>query len=340
MARAVAALKPGWMVLRQCGLGTSAQAPARARCALVHPRVGIALLDIMPDRSTPEPVERLRRALDQLEFKAIFGGSPPIIYRRLAPGQLPELGIVLATAFAAEAPLALDGGDAWVGGALRALAALAPEPDGALTQVAEPRGPERPSAARMEPEARAPQRQARPVRASAVLCGCLVASTLGGVLLLPGKGSRMVRTEAGTPPPPLLDPVAVPVLPLPGPRLRQPTPLTKRPSPAPEGASTTAPVPATARQPPSASDAPPPVTERLSTRPLAAPALPEQPAVLGMADAPRPAHHLSRSISVTVRPRDETAVDAHCQSIIVTAQLGEEPSDADRAYLRRGCPRR
>ena len=297
------------MAVTRCGFGAPSEPPARVRCALVHPRVGIALLDIIPDRPTPEPVERLQCALEQLEFRAIFGGWPPIVYRRLALGQLSELGIVLATAFASEAPLALAGGDAWVGGALRALTALAPDVEGAPAQVAEPRGPDRPNAAHKAPEARAPRRAGRPVGVPAVLCGCLVALALGGVLLLPGKESRLVRTEAVAPPPPILGSVAVPALPLPGRRLEQPTP-----------------VPASAQPPSASGTAPPP-----------APALPQQP---GVREPTRPAHRSLRSITTLTRPRDRNEADERCQIIILKTQLGEEPSDADRVYLRRGCPRR
>ncbi|MBV8702503.1 MAG: hypothetical protein JO118_02230 [Acetobacteraceae bacterium] len=301
--RAVAGLQPGWMVVSRCGFGVPSEPPARVRCALVHPRIGVALLDIIPDRLTPEPAERLRRALDQLEFRAIFGGWPPIVYRRLALGQLSELGIVLAAAFAAEAPLALAGGDAWVGSALRALTAIAPDPDGAPTQVEEPHGPDHPNATHLAPEARVPRRAGGRVGVPAVLCGCLVALALAAVLLLPGKESRVVRTEAVAPPPPILGSVAVPMLPLPGRPLEQPTPVS----------ATT--------QPRFASDtAPPP-----------APALPEPT---------RPAHRSSRSITALPRPRDQNEADERCQSIILKAQLGEEPSHADRAYFRRGCPRR
>ncbi|MBV8869676.1 MAG: hypothetical protein JOY65_09705, partial [Acetobacteraceae bacterium] len=210
--------------MTRCGFGASSEPPARVRCALVHPRIGIALLDIIPDRPAPEPIERLRRALDRMEFRAIFGGWPPIVYRRLTLGQLSELGIVLAAAFAAEAPLALAGGDAWVGGALRVLTGLAPDLDGAPTQAAEPRGPDHANATHRAPKPRPPPRARRPLGVPAVLCGCLVALALGGVLLLPGKGTRSVRTEAVAPPPPILGSVAVPMLPLPGRRLEQPMP--------------------------------------------------------------------------------------------------------------------
>ena len=111
------------------------------------------------------------------------------------------------------------------------------------------------------------------------------------------------------------------------------------PIPAPEGAGTTAPVPAIDRPPP-ATDTTLPATARISMRPLAPLALPEQPPVPGMTEAPRPAHQLSRSIPVTVRPGDRNETDEHCRAITVKAQLGEEPSDDDRAYLRRGCARR
>ncbi len=224
MSRAIASLQPGWMVLTHCAFGSPAEPPARVRYALVHPKVGVALLDVVPDRPAPEPVERLRRALEALGFRAIFGGWPPIVYRRLAPGQLPDLGIALAAAFALEGPLTLGGGDAWVGGVLRALTTLPEQAGDAPALVAEPRGRDRSDEAHAGPAVRVPRREAKPIPVRALMCGCLVVSALGGTLLLPSKPWWPGRTEPATPSAPLpdLDLVAVPVRPLPVPATAQP----------------------------------------------------------------------------------------------------------------------
>ena len=300
MRRAVASLPPGWMMLSHCALGLATEPPARVRYALLHPKVGVALLDIVPDRPTPEPVERLRRALDRSEFRAIFGGWPPIVYRRLAPGQLPELGIVLATAFAFEVSLALDGGDAWVGSVLRALTARPADADPAPARVSEPRGPDGPGDVDARPDARGLRRKGKPIGAQAVLYGCLIVSALAGVLLLPGKEARLIRTERAAPPAPLpdLDVVTIPVLPPPGLPAAQHAASAVAPALAPDEM---------------------PVPERAS------------PAAARASTRPRP---------IAVGPSDGNALNERCQSIILKAQLGEEPSDADRAYLRRGCARR
>jgi hypothetical protein len=47
----------------------------------------------------------------------------------------------------------------------------------------------------------------------------------------------------------------------------------------------------------------------------------------------RPPHETAREASLS----SNDAVTARCRAITIRVQLGEEPSDAERAYLRRGC---
>jgi hypothetical protein len=67
---------------------------------------------------------------------------------------------------------------------------------------------------------------------------------------------------------------------------------------------------------PSHQDTPPPVT-RQQLRP--------------------PKLRLPRTVSAGTEHISSPVVGQRCRSIILRAQLGEEPSDADRVYLRRGC---
>jgi hypothetical protein len=67
---------------------------------------------------------------------------------------------------------------------------------------------------------------------------------------------------------------------------------------------------------PSHQDTPPPVT-RQQIRP--------------------PKLRLPRTVSAGTEHISSPVVGQRCRSIILRVQLGEEPSDADRVYLRRGC---
>ena len=58
LLRAVADMEPGWTVLRDCALAQGAR--ARVRYALLHPNIGIALLDTLPGATTPGARNRLR----------------------------------------------------------------------------------------------------------------------------------------------------------------------------------------------------------------------------------------------------------------------------------------
>src|SRR3712207_2068299 len=80
LLRAVADMSPGWTVLRDCALADGDHgALAPVRYALLHPDIGIALLDILPGTTTPGAPDRLRRLLDAAGFRSAFGGYPPIV---------------------------------------------------------------------------------------------------------------------------------------------------------------------------------------------------------------------------------------------------------------------
>lgn len=50
-----------------------------------------------------------------------------------------------------------------------------------------------------------------------------------------------------------------------------------------------------------------------------------------------PAVRLSPVPSIPIKRAVARAADEHCRAIVLKVQLGEEPSNADRAYLRQGC---
>jgi len=101
----------GWHVLRDCPLG--GPGGVVLPYALLHPGMGVALLDLAPHR-TPGAEALLRQRLDATRFSAIFPGSLPVAHLVLPPERLPDLPQVLDAAFGRLPPLALAGGDSWV----------------------------------------------------------------------------------------------------------------------------------------------------------------------------------------------------------------------------------
>jgi hypothetical protein len=114
-------LGPGWLVLRDCRIGPGGARPT----VLMHPARGVAVLDILPS-NTPGAVEALRARLAAARFPAIFAGHLPMVHLQVAPRRMPLLPSLLDDAFAAQPPLRLPGGNAWVGVAARTLTAEQP----------------------------------------------------------------------------------------------------------------------------------------------------------------------------------------------------------------------
>jgi hypothetical protein len=85
------------------------------------------VLDILPSR-TPDAAEAVRARLYAARFPAIFAGHLPVVHLQATSRQMPFLPSLLEDAFAAQPPLSLPGGDAWVGVAARALTAEHPVP--------------------------------------------------------------------------------------------------------------------------------------------------------------------------------------------------------------------
>ncbi len=117
-ARAVpelAGLGPDWVLVAGARLGADP-----IDMVLLHPRLGVALLQVAP-RWTIDAPGRLRQRLDQARFGAIFNGHLPVVHRMVTPRDLPDLPRLLAEGFAGQPPLDLPAGDAWMRVVHRAL---------------------------------------------------------------------------------------------------------------------------------------------------------------------------------------------------------------------------
>src|SRR5690242_17573783 len=134
LARVVSAMRPGWILLRDCVLaGRHAEAASRIRYVLLHPQVGIVLLDVLPAPRTPNAVDRMRRMLHASGFVVEFGDCPPILHLHLPAEGLTDLGQRLAWLFGQQLPLALRGNTAWPGAVRQLLTAPAIRPAGSAT---------------------------------------------------------------------------------------------------------------------------------------------------------------------------------------------------------------
>ncbi len=424
-------MQPGWIVLGSSAVADGTRLSVPIRYALVHPRVGVALLSIMPDPITPDAPERLRQLLGVMQFRANFGGWPPILYRHLPPGELPRLAGWLGGGFAREAPLRLRGGDAWVGVALRALTTSAAESaadppacsfrkgTGRGLGLVRPVSPVRPAS--------------RSRTARIVFWAYLLVPAICGGVLLSGRSGWLSGFRGPAPPPtlaarmpasgghvvadsiatvdvsarakltaqaqpsedkPVTQPTVTVDVPAPPPTpAAQPTvtvDVSAPPQPARNLAARTRPsgdravttlgptvdgpaspaAPAQVAEAPvrpasptaqialpersgaqpaippdaSATPAPPPVATTHESGTQGPPTAqlyvvrpaPEQAAPPRMAASAILAHRLSRAPIAAAR-RGPDGVDEHCRAIILKVELGEEPSNADRAYLRHGC---
>lgn len=189
LLEAVAEMDPGWTVLRDCALADDDQgARARVRYALLHPDTGIALLDLLPGATTPGAPDRLRKLLDSVGFRSAFGGYPPIVYLCMPSRSLSGLGVLLVREFDLLSPLALVGGDAWVG-AVQGV--LTTEPPLHVPEHAEPVATApfaaRPDGSRVG-KGRFTQRPDSGFRGLAAFWGVVALAFGGGALVLHGLG--------------------------------------------------------------------------------------------------------------------------------------------------------
>lgn len=102
----------GWRTLRNDPAAQASMPPVDASLTFAHPDLGVALVDMAPDRAA-DPVERLRRRLEALETRPAFATELPIVYLPLTSADLWRLNIILDSAFASPAPVPGEG-NGWV----------------------------------------------------------------------------------------------------------------------------------------------------------------------------------------------------------------------------------
>ena len=294
----------GWVALRNCPVGGDGP---RVGLALLHPHVGVALIGTDPQLT--DAATRLRHSLDARRFSAIFSGWPPIVQISSA-GLRDGSGAFLAAAFAAQPPLALAGGDAWMATAHAALEAELPvaAPDRCLG-AGERRGPS-------------------PLRIAVVTAATAVASAVAlalSVALFAGSlgSSRTALTATASAEDGLTRSDVIDAL-----WSADAAASAKGTSPAPEPMAAFGEAPAResagsnavpSSSPPDASPQPTPANaavfgRRSSLRTSAPPPFPSPPATAaGMG-------------------REE-----RCRAILVRATAGGALSEGDKAFLRRGC---
>jgi hypothetical protein len=109
-------LPRGWLCGRDCEIvARPGDLPMRIELVLMHPALGIALLDTEGREEISEDREgALRARLAQARFSAIFGGRLPIIQGSVTPAELPSLPEILTREFQSMPPLTLGGGEAWI----------------------------------------------------------------------------------------------------------------------------------------------------------------------------------------------------------------------------------
>jgi hypothetical protein len=104
-------LPDGWSCGRHCDIGGEPGQPVRIDLVLLHPGLGVVLLDI--GARTERAEEILRARLEEARFGAIFGGYLPVIHGCLAPDEVPAIAEI-ARAFDQVPPLSVSGGSAWM----------------------------------------------------------------------------------------------------------------------------------------------------------------------------------------------------------------------------------
>src|SRR4051812_35893584 len=112
---------PGWIGLEQCNLSPVPGQVLQVPYVLLHPEVGVALIDVAPGEALgAEPAFRAR--LEAARFAAIFPGHLPVVHLQVQSEELHQLGSLLPEAFATLPPISLPSGDGWVSVVRRALA--------------------------------------------------------------------------------------------------------------------------------------------------------------------------------------------------------------------------
>jgi hypothetical protein len=304
-----------WQVLRGCRVGGKP-----IPLVLMHPKHGVVLVGGPPDGPT-----LLRRRLEQARFPAVFNGHLPVI-------QLGSPDAPAAPALAAEPPLSMPGGDAWVAAVERALT----------------RDPPAPPPERLGILARHRRNRGRLMLTAGAAALAFGGMALAIALLPPAPGPILVEA----PQPASWEAAMETVMPL---AAAPPEELPARPAPPP--APPAVPWPALAAAPllpfaipplPPDVPAPPEPDATLAPRILAGPAFAAAPPP-GGATAPV-ATPASSSPANAPTPRDRThlahagvtaeapAALARCRRILQRLQIGEVVPHGDFRFLQSGCP--
>src|SRR5258707_2921066 len=101
LAGTLAALHDPWTLLRHRRIGAEEAEPVEV--VLVHPEIGVALVDQAP-RDPALSARRLREHLDQQRFGEFFPGDLPIVALSVADDEFEAIGERLTAAFQAAPP--------------------------------------------------------------------------------------------------------------------------------------------------------------------------------------------------------------------------------------------
>ncbi len=101
-----------WEVLFEVAIGDLDGVPFHVDAMLLHPRRGVALVDIAP-KVTPRASELMRQTLAETDALAARAPWLPIVYCCISPDEVPELAGLLDTAFAGHMPVPAGESD-WV----------------------------------------------------------------------------------------------------------------------------------------------------------------------------------------------------------------------------------
>jgi hypothetical protein len=104
-------LPEGWVCGRSCDIGGEPGRPVRIDLVLMHPALGIALIDRKTRTEGAE--DTLRERLEEARFSAIFGGYLPVLHCAIQSDELPAIAEI-ERAFGEMEPLSLAGGNAWL----------------------------------------------------------------------------------------------------------------------------------------------------------------------------------------------------------------------------------
>ncbi|SDE41435.1 hypothetical protein SAMN04487779_103421 [Belnapia rosea] len=97
-----------WDSLFDVAIGNLHEVPLRVDAVLLHPRRGVALIDIAP-KATPRAAQIMRQTILQSGLLRRRVASLPIVYCCLSLEEVPHLASLLDTAFAGQEPVPLHG---------------------------------------------------------------------------------------------------------------------------------------------------------------------------------------------------------------------------------------